>query len=78
MARVMQMRCSCCGGDAGRFEQWWNRDTGYGLCGKCAEWIDQYRPFGREIPEERIGGEEFTRCYGYEGKHWSRETGRGA
>lgn len=31
--------CSCCGAYAGAFEQWHNRDTGYGLCGKCAKWI---------------------------------------
>lgn len=55
-----QKTCSCCGGDAGKFEQWPNRDAGYGLCRKCADWI-----LGRgETPEE------FRRCYGVAGIHY--------
>ena len=29
------LRCCCCGGDAGQFEQHWNRDSGYGICPGC-------------------------------------------
>ncbi len=33
-----RLQCSCCGSNAlGR--QWWNRDTGYGLCAKCVYWL---------------------------------------
>jgi len=30
--------CSCCGGDAGRWLQWWNQDTGFGICVRCVDW----------------------------------------
>ena len=30
--------CSCCGQyTSGR--QWWNQDTGYGLCAGCVDWM---------------------------------------
>ena len=30
--------CACCGESAlGR--QWWNRDTGYGLCARCVDFV---------------------------------------
>ena len=31
--------CCCCGEQAGKWQQWWNRDTGYGVCPKCVAWI---------------------------------------
>ena len=31
-------KCSCCGNDAGVWEQYWNQDKGYGICAKCIEW----------------------------------------
>jgi hypothetical protein len=34
-----QLECSCCGRDAGRWEQWHNRDTGYGVCAPCVHWL---------------------------------------
>ena len=55
-----QKTCSCCGGDAGKFEQWHNRDAGYGVCRKCADWI---LGLG-ETPEQ------FHRCYGVAGIHY--------
>ena len=31
---IVRLCCCCCGGETyGR--QWWNRDTGYGLCRAC-------------------------------------------
>lgn len=35
LAPVRRLECCCCGGDAGRFHQHWNRDTGYGICARC-------------------------------------------
>ena len=35
---VRRMQCCCCGSDAGRWAQWWNRDTGYGICRRCIDW----------------------------------------
>ena len=61
-----QLTCCCCGESAGRWKQWHNRDTGYGLCKRCAEWIKQHRPFGHEP----ITPEEFERTYGVEGVNW--------
>jgi hypothetical protein len=37
------LTCSCCGGDAGEFEQWPNRDKGYGLCASCVVWLRKPR-----------------------------------
>lgn len=37
---VVLLVCSCCGGEApGR--QWHNRDIGYGVCTRCADWIGE-------------------------------------
>lgn len=33
------MTCCVCGNDAGRWKQWWNRDTGYGVCKACVAWV---------------------------------------
>lgn len=55
--------CCCCGGDAPTREQWWNRDTGYGLCGTCARMI-QARP--------DYDADDFRRNYGDEGIHWMK------
>lgn len=38
-ARARALDCACCGGDAGRWQQWFNQDTGFGLCVRCAEWV---------------------------------------
>ena len=35
---VVTLTCCSCG-EACKGRQWWNRDTGYGLCPKCAAWI---------------------------------------
>lgn len=47
------MTCACCGEYAGRFEQWWNRDNGYGICPRCAK---------QEFERDHY---EATECYGY-------------
>lgn len=36
--RSKHLHCACCGGDAGRWQQWWNQDTGFGICVRCVEW----------------------------------------
>jgi hypothetical protein len=53
-----QLTCACCGGDAGYWQQWWNQDDGYGLCGKCAAWIGK-----------REGIAQLNDHYGIEGIH---------
>ena len=35
---IRNLTCCCCG-ELTRGRQWHNRDTGFGLCRKCSEWI---------------------------------------
>jgi hypothetical protein len=56
------MKCSCCGGYAGRFEQWHNRDTGYGVCSSCITWLK-----GRGVSDTEI-----KQNYGVEGVNYVR------
>lgn len=56
--------CCCCGGDAGRWEQHWNQDTGYGVCPSCVDWMK-----GRGTPDAEI-----LDLYGKEGVNWGREV----
>jgi hypothetical protein len=57
-----RLRCASCGEDTwGR--QWYNRDTGFGLCSACAKWIG-----AKETPEY------MRSCYGIEGIHYNVEV----
>ena len=44
-ASIKSLTCCSCGAPT-KGRQWYNRDTGYGLCHKCAKWIAE-----RETPE---------------------------
>lgn len=58
------LTCTCCGDEAGTWEQWFNQDTGHGLCASCADWIierDQRKP-----PEWRT---DMVQTYGKPGVH---------
>jgi hypothetical protein len=57
-SKVRNLTCCCCGART-RGRQWYNRDTGYGLCPKCADWVA-----GRE------SAEEMRSCYGVRGTHY--------
>lgn len=58
MTRPRRMICACCNaGCMGR--QWWNRDTGFGLCPDCAKLI-----------EEKEGPDELRSGYGVRGTHF--------
>ena len=49
------LACSCCGAYAPALKQWHNRDTGYGLCPKCANWLKTKEPETMEsITELRV------------------------
>ena len=52
------LACSCCGAYAPAIKQWHNRDTGYGLCPKCANWLKTKEP------------ETMESYYGVEGVHY--------
>lgn len=52
------LTCCCCGESTiGR--QWYNRDTGFGLCAKCAAWI-----------ATRENEETMKQNYGIKGVHY--------
>jgi hypothetical protein len=59
--RTRKLICACCGQET-RGRQWWNQDTGWGICPKCARWIESIE--GREHVED---------CYGKQGIHWDVE-----
>lgn len=55
---VLRLTCCVCGnGTRGR--QWWNRDTGYGLCDDCAD-----------DPRNISDAEHARRLYGERGVHY--------
>lgn len=56
----MNLICCSCGNQAPARRQWWNRDTGYGICPSCFEtWV------------KKLGIEEAIRCCGVPGIHHS-------
>lgn len=61
-----RLTCCCCGAFAGRWVQFSNRDTGFGICKPCIERIRVHKPFGHEPMSE----EEIVRTYGVEGVNW--------
>lgn len=44
---LKHLTCCVCGAGAGKFEQHWNRDTGYGICPRCVA-----EEAGKSTPEE--------------------------
>jgi hypothetical protein len=59
LSKPRNLTCTCCGGSAGRWQQHWNQDTGYGLCASCRDWI-----WSRNHGDTR---EHFERTYGKPG-----------
>lgn len=62
--KIRRMSCCCCG-SATLGRQWWNQDTGYGLCADCPDWI-QTRAGGKYAMDPQ----EFERTYGKRGYHY--------
>ncbi len=58
IGRVRWLYCACCG-ERCRGRQWWNRDTGWGLCANCIDYTSK-----SETPEEH------RQCYGERGVHY--------
>ena len=61
-----RLTCCVCSGDAGRWQQHWNRDTGYGVCLSCIKWQR-----GRRMSETEIAD-----LYGAEGINWGKTETR--
>jgi hypothetical protein len=57
---MSQMICSCCAGWAGAFKQHSNRDSGYGICRSCVDWL----------LARGTSPEEIKRNYGVSGVHY--------
>ena len=47
------LTCACCG-ERARGRQWWNRDTGYGVCSRCFR--ASFLRDGREEAERLLSG----------------------
>ena len=58
LKRVKRLICACCGESTiGR--QWYNRDTGYGLCVACVDYC-----------KAKLEDDEFKDSYGVQGVHF--------
>ncbi len=56
--KLKWLTCCCCGLDH-KGRQWYNRDTGYGLCNNCAVEL-----------EEETSAANMKECYGIKGIHY--------
>jgi hypothetical protein len=61
----VNLQCCVCGLGAGNFKQHWNRDTGYGICRSCVDWL---LAKGRASPEEMLD------LYGKEGVNYAAKV----
>lgn len=67
-AKKRSLICCTCGSYAGRFQQWWNRDTGFGLCAKCRDWLS--KPDPKANGRIRYDAAEMRDLYGEAGIHY--------
>lgn len=58
--RAIALTCCCCGKST-KGRQWWNRDSGFGICPSCVDW---QRKRGMDDDEERF-------LFGKEGFHYN-------
>ena len=56
---VLTLECNCCAA-ATRGRQWWNRDTGFGMCVPCIAFVRKHGMSEADILD----------YYGVEGIHW--------
>lgn len=66
----MNLICACCGGNAPSKKQWWNQDTGYGICARCFKNVIEHE-FSVLHNAEAI--DYALKCYGKPGLHHSLE-----
>lgn len=59
MKPIKTLYCCCCG-QLTKGRQWWNQDTGYGLCNRCIPW-----------KKKDYDCSEMERTYGKEGIHYN-------
>ena len=63
--KLKLLTCTHCGNGAGRFEQWWNNDTGFGACRPCIDWVAGLRG--------GMTAEQIKESYGIEGRHYAAD-----
>lgn len=51
--KIKNLECATCGGFAPAFKQWWNRDTGYGVCARC--YSESVQKYGEEVSIDYFG-----------------------
>ena len=56
---IKTLYCACCGGMT-KGRQYWNQDTGYGICPKCVEWIKNKSADGVEYVNQAYGKEGYN------------------
>jgi hypothetical protein len=56
------MTCCVCGAPAGRWQQHWNRDNGFGICVKCIAWLRSRKTSEAELLD----------LYGKESVNWGQ------
>lgn len=59
---IIYLRCAVCDEPAPARKQWWNRDTGFGVCARCFADV-----------EKRCGEDEAKDLYGVRDLHHSLE-----
>lgn len=62
--KTRPLACCVCGSYAGKWQQHWNRDTGFGVCAPCVAWVRR-----RGTSEEEIRD-----LYGKEGVNWGASS----
>ena len=62
MSKIRRLTCCVCGGEAGHWQQHWNRDNGYGVCAKCVDWVKARGETDASVLD----------LYGREGVNWGR------
>jgi hypothetical protein len=67
MSTPRHLECCVCGNGAGRWQQHWNRDAGYGICRSCVEWVA--KPRGEHQPGYTPA--EIADLYGIEGVNYA-------
>lgn len=51
--KIKNLICATCGCSAPAYKQWWNRDTGYGVCARC--YIESVQRHGEEVSIDYFG-----------------------
>lgn len=60
-----RLTCAVCGDFAGRWEQWFNQDTGFGVCISCVNWMR----------DRGTTDDQLRDYYGTEGVNWGVTPG---